>query len=185
MFERQAHHTNRNWALAAGLRGRGLLASGSDFERYFEAALALHRRTPTPFETARTELCLGERFRQVGRHEEAGRALTSALTTFDQLGASPWAARARRELSAAGAIAPQAVQSANDQLTPHELIVALRVVDGASNKEIAAALTLSTKTIEFHLGNAYRKLGLHSRAGLAGWLAREGALAPATPPRAL
>jgi DNA-binding CsgD family transcriptional regulator len=182
-FERQARHTNRNWALAAALRGHGLLASSADFEHYFEAALELHRRTPTPFETARTELCLGERLCQQARHQAAGRALTSALTTFDQLGASPWAVRARRELSATGATAPQASPSATDQLTPHELIVALRVVDGASNKEIAAALFLSTKTVEFHLGNAYRKLGLHSRAGLASRLAREVALGAAAPTR--
>jgi DNA-binding CsgD family transcriptional regulator len=52
--------------------------------------------------------------------------------------------------------------------------VALRVAEGAANKEIAAALFLSAKTIEFHLGNVYRKLGLHSRSALASLLAREG-----------
>ena len=173
VFERQAERTQRNWALATGSRCRGLLATDG-FQRHFQSALEYHKRTPTPFETARTELCFGERLRRNGREAEAAGVLLSALATFDQLGASPWAARARRELGAAGATAPSASASATARLTPQEVQVAMRVSDGATNKEIAAGLYLSAKTIEFHLGNIYRKLGLHSRAALATLLAQEG-----------
>jgi len=173
VFERQADRTKRNWALATASRCRGLLASRG-FESHFQSALEHHQRTPMPFETARTELCFGERLRQDGREAEATGMLLSALTTFDQLGAAPWAAKARHELAAAGATAPRASTPATARLTPQEVQVAIRVSDGATNKEIAAGLYLSAKTIEFHLGNIYRKLGLHSRAALATLLAHEG-----------
>lgn len=52
-------------------------------------------------------------------------------------------------------------------LTPQELHVALAVADGATNKEAAGALFISAKTVEFHLGHIYRKLGLRSRTELA------------------
>jgi DNA-binding CsgD family transcriptional regulator len=173
-FERQASKTQRNWALATASRCRGLLAPDDSFEPHFLTALDLHRRTPTPFEMARTELSYGQRLRRVGSRLEARDILRSALATFEQLGAAPWAANARRELDAAGAPVSRALVSATVRLTPQEMQVALRVAEGAANKEIAAALFLSAKTIEFHLGNVYRKLGLHSRSALASLLAREG-----------
>jgi DNA-binding CsgD family transcriptional regulator len=147
-----------------------LLAPDDSFEPHFLTALDLHRRTPTPFEMARTELSYGQRMRRVGRRLEA----RDILRTFEQFGAAPWAANARCELDAAGAPVSRALVSATVRLTPQEMQVALRVAEGAANKEIAAALFLSAKTIEFHLGNVYRKLGLHSRSALASLLAREG-----------
>jgi DNA-binding CsgD family transcriptional regulator len=69
-----------------------------------------------------------------------------------------------------------AAQSPLSALTPQETQIALIVGNGASNKEAAVTLFVSTKTIEFHLGNIYRKLGLRSRSGLASVLARAGGL---------
>jgi DNA-binding NarL/FixJ family response regulator len=61
-----------------------------------------------------------------------------------------------------------------EELTPHELQVALQVAEAKSNKEVGAALFLSAKTVEYHLQRIYRKLGIHSRAELIRWMASEG-----------
>jgi DNA-binding CsgD family transcriptional regulator len=148
------------WARAAHARCRGLLG---DDDAAFEEALALH---DTPFETARTELCYGERLRRAGRRTEARSQLQAALGRFEALGARPWAERARAELGASGAHVRRGEPGATERLTPQELQVALTVARGATNREAAAALFLSPKTIEFHLRNIYRKLGIKSRTQL-------------------
>ena len=173
-FEAQAERTGRTWALAAAARCRGLFAPDDAFEAEFETALRWHDRTPTPFERARTLLCFGERLRRAGRRSEARDRLREALTVFDRLGAAPWAERTRSELTASGEAARRRDPTATESLTAQELQVALLVATGVSNREAASALFLSPKTIEFHLGNAYGKLGLHSRTQLAHWLASEG-----------
>ena len=89
-------------------------------------------------------------------------ALHEALAAFERLGAEPWAAAAHAELRATGG----RVRAAGDGLTPAELRVASAVARGASNRQVAAELYLSPKTVEFHLGQVYRKLGIRSRAQL-------------------
>jgi DNA-binding CsgD family transcriptional regulator len=173
-LEDQAVDTGATWPAAAAARCRGLLAAEDAFEERFAAALDLHARTPTPFERARTELCLGERRRRARRSREAREPLERALETFDALGATPWADWARRELRAAGARPRPARPQSAVALTPQEMQVALAVSEGATNKEVAAALLLSPKTIEYHLGKVYEKLGVRSRAELARRMAREG-----------
>jgi DNA-binding CsgD family transcriptional regulator len=173
-FAREAERSELTWALAAGARCRGLLAEEGAYEEDFKTALELHDRTPTPFERARTELCFGERLRRSGQRIEARTWLRKAQETFELLGAEPWAERARSELRASGETARRRDAAASDQLTAQELQVALIVAQGATNREAAAALFLSPKTIEFHLGHVYRKLGLRSRAQLAGLFAAEG-----------
>ena len=91
----------------------------------------------------------------------------------------PWAERARVELAASGETARRREASAAEQLTPQELQVALIVAQGATNREAGAALFLSPKTIETHLGRVYRKLGVRSRTELARKLASDGALVAA------
>jgi DNA-binding CsgD family transcriptional regulator len=175
-FERLAHKTDRTWALAAAARCRGLLAAEDGFEREFQRALELHRRTPTPFERARTELCYGERLRRARRRAEAREPLRGALQTFERLGAVPWKERARSELAATGESTTRRDPFAAERLTPQELQIALVVARGATNKEAGAALFLSPKTIETHLGHVYRKLEVRSRTELAHLLSSEGAL---------
>lgn len=92
------------------------------------------------------------------------------MVTFEDLGAAAWAARARSELAATGERLRPAVV-AGESLTPRETQVALAVAEGASNKEVAAALYLTPKTVEYHLTHVYRKLGLRSRAELVRRLA--------------
>jgi DNA-binding CsgD family transcriptional regulator len=166
-FELQAKRTQRNWALATAARCRGLLAGDDAFEDEFAEALRLHDRTPTPFERARTELSFGERLRRAKRPLDARHPLRVALETFERLGAEPWAEVARAELAATGERQARREQSGLQELTPQELQIALLVAEGATNREVAAALFLSPKTIEFHLGKVYRKIGVRSRTELA------------------
>ena len=166
-FELQAKATGRISALAAAARCRGLLAPDDAFEPLFDVALELHDLVPTPFERGRTELVFGERLRRTQKRTKARERLQTALQTFERLGAEPWAERARSELRASGQSVRTPEQQAGDALTPQELQVAALVAGGATNREAAAALFLSVKTIEFHLGHVYRKLGIRSRTELA------------------
>lgn len=170
----QAHRTGGRWALGTAARCRGLLTDDAPGE-YFDAAVEHLRAAGAPFEVARTHLCRGERLRRAGRRTAARGALGQASDEFDRLGAHPWTKRARVELRATGA-SPRRRQSRadGDQLTAHELQVAVIVANGASNREAAAALFLSPKTIEFHLGHIYRKLGVRTRTELAGIAAQRG-----------
>ena len=125
-----------------------------------------------PFERARTQLAFGERLRRSKQRAEAREPLTAALDEFERLGARPWAERARTELRATGGpTGPRREQAAADQLTPHELQIAVLVAQGMTNREAAAALFLSPKTIEYHLGQIYRKLDVRGRAQLARYMA--------------
>jgi DNA-binding CsgD family transcriptional regulator len=187
-LEREAAAVNRAWALAAAARYRGLLAPGDQFEDHFARALELHQLTPTPFEHARTQLCLGERLRRAGERRRARDQLDQALQTFQRLGAQPWAAQAEGELSATGATHipaahVSAAQPPQQLLTAQELQVAIAVGDGKTNKETAAALFLSPKTIEFHLAHIYRKLGIHTRTQLTRkmLIAPQAAISPSAP----
>ena len=109
----------------------------------------------------------GERLRRGGQRTEARARLAAALQTFEALGAEPWSERARVELRASGQSVLTPEQRAEDALTPQEAQVAAIVAGGATNREAAAALFLSVKTIEFHLGHVYTKLGIRSRSELA------------------
>jgi DNA-binding CsgD family transcriptional regulator len=173
-FELAAVQTERTWALATAARCRGLLSADA-FEEHFLRALELHDRVPTPFERARTELCFGEQLRRSRQRVGARPRLAAALETFERLGAEPWAERARAELAATGETLRPREPLAQKELTPQELQVALVVARGATNKEAGAALFLSPKTIETHLGRVYRKLNVRSRTELARLLAGETA----------
>jgi DNA-binding CsgD family transcriptional regulator len=174
LWERRAAETGRLWALAAAARYRGLLGDGDEIDKHFGEALALHERTPSAFEKARTELCYGERLRREGRRVDARSQLGSALATFERVGAMPWAERTQAELAATGVTARRRDPTAADRLSPQELQVALAVAEGGTNREVATALFLSPKTIEYHLANVYRKLDVRSRAQLVRRLVTEG-----------
>ncbi len=166
-FTEQAEGTGCTWALASAARCRALLASEGEFEHEFQEALRWHDRTPTPFERARTVFAYGERLRRAGRRVRAREKLRSAAAEFERMGALPWLERALAELRASGETVRQHVQGPVERLTAQELQVALIVANGATNREAAARLFLSPKTIEFHLSHIFRKLGLRSRTELA------------------
>ena len=143
-----------------------------ELEREFDEAIDLHGQTPDVFETARTRLAYGARLRRAGHRVRAREQLREAIEVFDALGAAPWSNLARVELEATGETARKRDPSTLDQLTPQELQIALLLADGRTTREAAAAMFLSPKTIEYHLRNVYRKLGVHSREELADVMAR-------------
>jgi DNA-binding CsgD family transcriptional regulator len=168
------------WASAALARCRGILADRTA-EHHFVTALSHHEHDGQPFERARTQLAYGERLRRDRRRADAREQLTEALDTFERLGATPWADRTRVELRATGGAAAEtgaaereAVAAAGlEELTAHELQIARLVAYGDTNRQVAAKLFLSPKTIEYHLSQIYRKLDLRSRTQLASLMAQE------------
>jgi DNA-binding CsgD family transcriptional regulator len=155
------------WAEAASLRCRGFLAGESEeADDLFTSALAICEEPTRPFECARTELAFGEFLRRTRRRREAREHLKAALQGFESLGAVAWAERARIELRASGQTARRREPSTRDDLTAQERQIARLVAEGLSNRDVAAQLFLSPRTIDFHLRNVFRKLGISSRMQL-------------------
>jgi DNA-binding CsgD family transcriptional regulator len=154
------------WALALAARCRAQLAEGETAEREFANALQLHAGSTNGFERARTELLYGEFLRRARRRIDAREQLRAALDAFERLRTEPWAERARTELRATGETARKRDLSTIDELTPQELQIARLVAEGSSNKEVAAQLFLSPRTVEYHLRKVFTKLGISSRSEL-------------------
>jgi DNA-binding CsgD family transcriptional regulator len=145
-----------------------------DYDAAFAEALAWHDRRPMPFERARTQLAYGRRLYREGRRADARVPLRAALEGFERLGAEPWAARARDELRAAGGRLRATSVGDGAALSAQEARVATAAARGGSTREIAAGLFLAPKTVEFHLGQIYRKLGVRTRAQMVAVLAGKG-----------
>ncbi len=174
---RGAALTGGAWATAATARSRALLDGDERIDEHLAVALAAHARIVSPFELARTQLCFGERLRRARRRAHARELLRAAHATFAQLGAAPWEQRAAAELSATGLPAaepgpaaagvPGTTADGGSALTARERSVCELVAGGATNREAATALFVSPRTVEHHLRQAYRKLGVRSRTELA------------------
>jgi DNA-binding CsgD family transcriptional regulator len=153
------------WATAVHARCRGLVAAArgdlGGAVAVLEHALEKHEALPMPFERARTLLALGSVRRRARQRRAARDSLEAALAVFEELGAPLWAEKARDEL------ARIAGRTRAGHLTATESRIAELVSDGRSNKEVAAVLFVSPKTVEYHLGRIYEKLGVHSRTELA------------------
>ena len=158
-------------------RYRGLLASlrgeHEAAEAEFARSLELQERAPSAYYRARTLMELATARRRHRRRGDARRALEEAVGLFERAGAVIWAGRARADITALGLRRGPA-----DQLTAMEDRVARAVAAGATNRETAASLFLSERTIEFHLRNVYRKLDVHSRTELAAVLAPADTVTP-------
>ena len=154
------------WARAMAHRCRGLLAAANGdltgAATALTAAVVEHAAVMMPFEEARTRLWLGTVLRRSGHLRDARLALDVALQLFNQLGTPMFAERTRSELSRIGGRVTSLLA-----LTITEARVAELVADGKTNSEVAAALFVSVRTVESHLGRVYRKLGLRSRTELA------------------
>ncbi len=155
-------------------RARALLVPEARIDGAFGAALTLLEQAPNPHEQARVELLWGERLRRAGRSADAIAHLERALVHFNALQASGWAERARNELAAASGVERRPERRRTDELTAQELRVARHAAGGLLNREIAALLYLSPRTVETHLQRAYRKLDVSNRTQLAGVLAADG-----------
>jgi DNA-binding CsgD family transcriptional regulator len=145
---------------------RALLSDGEQAAEYYEEALELGE-LGRPFDFARTRLLYGEHLRRIRRRSDSRVQLRAALEAFERLRAEPWAERARAELRASGGTARKRDASAADPLTPQEVHIARLVSSGLTNKEVAAQLFLSPRTIDAHLRNIFGKVGVRSRTQLA------------------
>jgi DNA-binding CsgD family transcriptional regulator len=167
LYEQRAERSGSAWALACAARCRGLLLGAKgDFSSAFESlehALAEHESVESPFELARTLLALGSVRRRSKQKRAAREVLEQARAAFEEMGAASWAERARAELARIGGRRPS-----TKELTETEERVASLAAQGRSNKEIASELYMSVHTVEAHLSRIYRKLGVRSRAELAG-----------------
>lgn len=167
-FRHWAEHVDRPVATGLLLRCQALLADDGDADALYAEALRLHSRQGGPYERARTQLVYGEWLRRRRRRTEARGHLAAAVSAFERLGAELWAERARGELAAFGERSDEPQRSGPlTLLTPQELQVVRLAADGRTNKEIAAQLFLSPRTVGHHLYKAYPKLGVTGRAELA------------------
>jgi DNA-binding CsgD family transcriptional regulator len=166
MFDPWATSTGSTGWLALAARCRAL-ATDDDHEaaEHFRTALALHVADGADFERARTELLLGERLRR-RRPGEARRHLRSALETFDRFEARRFRERVAATLAGIGDTDTRAAADTACELTPQQMQIARMVADGATNKEVAAHLFLSRRTVEYHMRNIFAKLGVRSRVEL-------------------
>ncbi len=164
-LEEHGARTGHRWSLATGARSRALLlAANGDLEGALaacELAMSRHEDLPMPFERARTLLVKGVIERRARLRTQSKQSLDAAHELFERMDARIWADRARQELDRIGLR-----RSAGDELTEGERRCAELAAAGMTNREVAAALFISPKTVEANLARAYRKLGIGSRAEL-------------------
>ncbi len=166
LLERWSGRLDRPSAHAAAARCRGLLLAAQQGPEEALAPLRQAadsaRQAAMPFEEARTLYALGRAQRRAKEKRQARTTLERALALFESLGAELWTDTVRAEMARIGGRAPSP-----GELTPTERRVAELAAEGRSNREIAAAMFVTVKTVEFHLRHVYAKLGVRSRAQLA------------------
>ncbi len=150
-------------AIGAVVRLRGLLENSVELLRAAAQRLA---ESPLRLQHAEALADLGAALRRANHRSEAREPLRMALELARSTGADGLAATVAAELAATGARVPARPRAGTDALTPAERRITRLAAEGATNKEIAQALFVSVKTVEMHLGNAYRKLDVSSRRDL-------------------
>lgn len=166
VFDRTARLSGHPTDQATAARCRALHADAAQMDATFETALALHADSPQVFERARTHLCWGMRLRRDKRKSAACEQLLAARRLFEDLDAPAWLGVVHAELAACGYRRTSATRAAGwplAELTPREFEVAEVVSSGLSNPEAALRLFISERTVEYHLSNTYRKLGVLDR----------------------
>ncbi|WP_235033063.1 LuxR family transcriptional regulator [Streptomyces sp. WAC05374] len=164
-------------------RCRALLAPPAEAEAFYTYALTRHERAGGDVERARTLLLYGQWLRRRRRPREARGRLKDALYAFERAGAAVWAEQAQAELRATGAAAARETPGPLASLTPQQLRIARCVAEGATNREVAQRLSISPRTVDHHLRNAFALLGVRSRVELARLVSREeepNSVGPAT-----
>ncbi|MFI1016062.1 AAA family ATPase [Streptomyces sp. NPDC020965] len=162
----RAERAGTDWASGAALRSRALLAEGPLAEECYREAIARLDRTRGVVHAARARLVYGEWLRREGRRREARTVLRDAHTRLSVLGAGAFAARAARELDSTGERPRGRKGPLPVGLTAQECRIARLVAAGATSKEVGTRLFLSPRTIDAHLRNIFRKLGVTSRRQL-------------------
>lgn len=176
-LEARAVGTCSPWLVSVISRSRAMLADGEQSLQLFRKALDLQSPREPMFERARTLLCYAERLSALGRWHDAREAMFRAKILFDEAGADAWTHRVdcmvineRPEPARANNASPAMLV-----LADHEKALAKMVARGMRNKEIAATLFVSVRTVEVRLTAIYRKLGVESRAQLTALAVGKGA----------
>ena len=164
------------FALGIEARCRALLSDSATAEKAYRESIDRLSRTQLRPELARAHLLYGEWLRGEGRRFDAREQLRMAHDMFVAIGMEAFAERARRELIATGEKMRKRSDQTRDELTPQEEQIARLAQDGLSNPEIGAQLFLSARTVEWHLGKVFTKLGITSRRELRGALPEHGGL---------
>lgn len=169
-WERLAERTRSSgtdWGAGMELRSRALVRDGAEADELFAEAVARLDRSEARVHAARARLVHGEWLRREGRDREARAQLRAAHEMLLSFGAHAFAERAARELRATGEQpARRPAPSAAGRLTAQEVVIARLVATGATSREVGEQLFLSPRTVEAHLRNIYRKLGIRSRKEL-------------------
>jgi DNA-binding NarL/FixJ family response regulator len=173
----EAHRWGTPRAIGMALRAAGLVESGKRGIELLSEAVAVLEASPARLEYARGLLDLGAALRRANRAVAARDPLRRALDVADACGSPPLVERIRHELRAAGARPRRPRLLGAEALTASERRIAAMAAEGLSNREIAQALFITKKTVESHLSNAYRKLGIRSRTELTAAL--RGVYSPA------
>jgi DNA-binding NarL/FixJ family response regulator len=171
IFDHWAGTTGSTPRLAQSHRCHALLAgSAPSADEHFREAIRLHRASNTALELAKTELFYAHQLRRTRKPRAAREHLRDALKIFQEYDAELWAERTRAELRAAGETVGPVAARAGATLTPQQEQIAALVAEGATNREIAAQLVVSPRTVDHHLRNIFAKLGVRSRVELAALL---------------
>ena len=162
----RARASGTSWALGLEARSRALTITGPEAEEHYRGAIAHLGASLIAGEAARAHLLYGEWLRRAGRRQDAREQLRTAHDLLSDMGAEGFASRAARELAATGEHPRKRTAQPTDALTAQELHIARLVATGATSREVGAQLFLSPRTIEAHLRNIFRKLGIASRREL-------------------
>jgi DNA-binding CsgD family transcriptional regulator len=154
------------FGLGIEARSRALLSEGETADGLYREAIERLSRTNYRPDLGRAYLLYGEWLRRENRRTEARAQLHSAHDLLAEIGAEAFAERARRELQATGEHVARRAVDTGTILTAQEALVARLARDGRTNPEIAAQLFLSTRTVQYHLGKVFTKLGITSRREL-------------------
>jgi DNA-binding CsgD family transcriptional regulator len=155
-----------DWALGIQARSTALLSNDDHAEQLYIEAISRLGRTRMRAELARAHLLYGEWLRRQGRRRDAREPLRTAYQMLDAMRMEAFAERARRELLATGETARKRTIETVNELTAQEAQIARLARDGRSNTEISTQLFISPRTVEWHLGKVFIKLGISSRKEL-------------------
>jgi DNA-binding CsgD family transcriptional regulator len=157
------------WGLGVAARSRALLSEGDEAERLYREAIGHLSSAPARTELARAHLLYGEWLRRQRRRREAREHLHTARDMLEAMGMDAFAERAGRELRATGETARKrtAATARDEELTAQEAHIARLAREGLSNPEIGTRLFISARTVQYHLGNIFAKLGIASRSQLS------------------
>jgi DNA-binding CsgD family transcriptional regulator/tetratricopeptide (TPR) repeat protein len=159
--------TPSHWSLAIEARIRALMSEGETADGFYRQSIEHLERTRIRSELARAHLVYGEWLRRQGRRVDARAQLRTAHEMFTHMGMAAFAERARVDLVATGEKVRRRTVETRDELTAQEAQIAALAREGLSSREIAARLFLSPRTVEWHLGHVFSKLGIRSRRELS------------------